>query len=173
MVPASAGGRQQAAALGSVSLPVYYPKYLPADFTYCLARSGNCDIGYEPAAAYARSYPRRYEIVSPGGVRYPSYVMTLVRTSGASTDLGTGEYASVQASTWPDGGGASGPPILRQPTAERTVGGRLLYEYSQGGSLAVVAWKTARAVYWIANTLQDNIPNDQMVAMAASFERAP
>ncbi len=173
MVADIAAGRQQAAALGAVGLPVYYPRYIPADFTYCLAAAGNCDIGYEPASAYSRSYPRRYEIVGPSGVRYRSYVMTLVLTSGGATDLGTGEYANVQATTWPGGGHAAGPPILREPTAERTVNGRLLYEYSQGGSLAVVAWKTARAVCWIANTLQNNIPNDQMIAMAASFVRAP
>jgi len=165
-------GNSQATHLGATGLPVYYPKDIPTDFAYCSALTGNCSIGYEPASAYAASYPRRYKIVGTNGKLYPSYVMTLVYQSGGVTDTGTGEYATVEGTTWPGAGHAEGPPILRSPTTVKTVNKKVLYEYSQGGHLAVVAWKTSRAVYWISNTLQNNIPNDQMVAMAASFTRA-
>ena len=37
---------------------------------------------------------------------------------------------------------AAGPPILRTPSATKVVNGKVLYEYSQGGALSVVAWKT-------------------------------
>jgi hypothetical protein len=52
------------------------------------------------------------------------------------------------------------------------VNGKLLYEYFQGGALSVVAWKTSSGVYWVSNTLQNDIPVPQMIAMAASFTRA-
>jgi polyisoprenyl-teichoic acid--peptidoglycan teichoic acid transferase len=95
-------------------------------------------------------------------------VMTLVYgTPGTQGDLGTGEYFTVQGTTW------QYPPILRHPSAVKRVHGRLLAEYSQGGKLAVVAWHTKKAAYWIANTLQNTIPNGQMVEIAASFKRAP
>jgi LCP family protein required for cell wall assembly len=165
-------GNSQAAHVGNVGFPVYYPKDIPTDFTYCFALTGNCDVGYEPSSAYADSYPRNYFIDATDGHRYPAYVMTLVVSSGGQSDTATGEFATVEGTTWPGAGHAAGPPILRSPTAEKTVNGKLLYLYSQGGSLVVVAWKTSRAVYWISNTLQNNIPNSQMVAMAASFARA-
>jgi len=159
-------GNSQAAHLGRPGLPVYYPKYIPSSYAYCFSFTGNCDIGYEPASAYAASYPRHYEITGTDGRRYPSYVMTLNQTSTV------GLYATVQGTTWRGAGHAAGPPILRKPSAKRYVNGRLLYEYSQGGALALVAWQTGHAVYWISNNLENTIPNNEMVAMAASFTRA-
>jgi LCP family protein required for cell wall assembly len=172
MAPDPVDGNSQAVHLGHPGLSVYYPKDIPENFTYCYALIGNCSIGYEPASAYADSYPRAYKIEGASGTRYPSYVMTLVYQSGGQSDTATGEYATVQGTTWPGAGHAAGPPILRVPTITKVVNGKTLYEYSQGGHLTVVAWKTHQAVYWISNTLQNDIPNDQMVAMAASFTRA-
>jgi LCP family protein required for cell wall assembly len=160
-------GRSQAGQLGRPGLAVYYPNYVPDYYEYCFAITGDCSEGYA-ASVYAKSYPRRYKIDGDGGTRYPAYAMTLVYgTPGTLGDLGTGEYFTVQGTTWQD------PPILRSPTIVKRVHGRLLAEYSQGGKLAVVAWHTKKAVYWIANTLQNTIPNGQMVSIAASFKRAP
>jgi hypothetical protein len=168
-------GDSQAAHLGNPGLPVYYPKYIPDDYTYCYSISGNCDIGYEVQVspdAYASAYPRRYKIDGFDGKKYPSYVMTLVASSGGVSDTGTGEYASIQGTTWPGAGHAAGPPILRAGYVTKVVNGKLLYVYSQGGTYAIVAWKTKSGVYWIANTLLNSIPNGQMLAMAASFTKA-
>ncbi|MGC9220572.1 MAG: LCP family protein [Solirubrobacteraceae bacterium] len=161
-----AGGRAQAAALGPVGIPVYYPQDVPTNFTYCSSASTNCDIGYEPASAYAGSYPRKYLIDGPGSKRYRAYVMTLVLTYGGVTDLGTGEYFTVQGTTWQD------PPILQDPTKVVVVNGKRLAEYYQGGALRLVAWHTPSAVYWVSNTIQSNVSAAQMVAMAATFARA-
>jgi polyisoprenyl-teichoic acid--peptidoglycan teichoic acid transferase len=166
-------GTSQAAHLGQPGLPVYYPKYIPDDYSYCFSLIGNCNIGYEPASAYAASYPRHYSILGTNGKPYPSYVMTLSYGGGGQTDTGYGDFASVQGTTWTGAGHEAGPPILRKPTSEVIVNHKVLYEYSQGGRLTVVAWQTGKAVYWIANSLENTIPNDQMVAMAASFTRAP
>jgi LCP family protein required for cell wall assembly len=165
-------GTSQAAHLGNPGLPIYYPKYVPDNYTYCFSITGNCDIGYEPESAYASSYPRHYSIDGFDGKKYPSYVMTLSYGSGGQTDIAEGQFVTVQGTTWPGAGHAAGPPILRTPSAIKIVHGRVLYEYSQGGALTVVAWKTNRAVYWIANNLQNLLPKDQMVAMAASFTHA-
>ncbi len=168
-------GNSQAAHLGNPGLPVYYPKDIPDNFVYCFSFTGNCSIGYEVQVnpqAYAASYPRHYEIDGLDGKHYPAYVMTLVASSGGVSDTATGEYATVEGTTWPGAGHTGGPPILRSPSAIKVVNGKVLYEYSQGGVLSVVAWKTRRAVYWISNTLQNNIPNNQMVAMAATFTPA-
>jgi polyisoprenyl-teichoic acid--peptidoglycan teichoic acid transferase len=165
-------GTSQSAHLGSPGLPVYYPKDVPDNFVYCFALTGNCNIYPEPASAYAASYPRHYSIIGTDGKRYPSYVMTLVASSGGISDTGTGEYATVQGTTWPGAGHEAGPPILRSPSGYKVVNNKVLYLYSQAGNLTIVAWKTHKAVYWISNTLQNNIPNPQMIAMAASLTHA-
>jgi hypothetical protein len=51
------------------------------------------------------------------------------------------------------------------------VGGKKLLLFAQGGKLVDVAWRTRRGVYWISNTLTSDIPNAQMVDMAASLSR--
>ena len=43
---------------------------------------------------------------------------------------------------------------------------------SHGSKLAIVAWRTGGAVYWISNTLTQNLSNSQMLAIAASLTRA-
>jgi LCP family protein required for cell wall assembly len=165
MTADTADGISQTASVGAAGLPVYYPKDIPDDFVYCSSISRNCDIGYEPSTAYASSFPRHYAIDGTGATRYPSYVMTLVASSGGYSDTATGEFATVQGTTWQN------PPILKGPSAVKRVNGKLLDEYSQGGQLTDVAWRTKRGVYWIANTLQDNISNAEMVAMAATLTR--
>jgi polyisoprenyl-teichoic acid--peptidoglycan teichoic acid transferase len=160
-------GRSQAGQLGRPGLPVYYPDYVPDYYEYCFAITGDCSEGYA-ASVYAKSYPRRYKIDGDDGKKHAAYVMTLVYgTPGTQGDLGTGDYFTVQGTTW------QFPPILRHPSAVKRVRGKLLAEYSQGGKFAVVAWHTKKGVYWIANTLQNTIPNAQMVSIAASFTRAP
>jgi LCP family protein required for cell wall assembly len=162
-----ADGIAQAANVGAAGLPVYYPKVIPDDFVYCSSISTNCDVGYEPTAAYASSYPRRYTLDGPGDKRYPAYVMTLVASSGGEADTATGQFATVQGTTWQD------PPILKAPTSVEVVNGKRLDLYSQGGALVLVAWHTAKAVYWISNTIETgvstSISNAQMVAMAATL----
>lgn len=175
MVADTADGTSQAAHLGNPGLPIYYPKYIPDDYAYCYSLTGNCDIGYEVQVdpnAYAGAYPRSYSITGTNGKRYPSYVMTLSYASGGQTDTAYGLFASVQGTTWTGMGHEAGPPILRSPSAAKIVNGKVLYEYLQGNALAVVAWQTGKAVYWIANNLENTIPKDQMLAMAASLTPA-
>jgi hypothetical protein len=172
MTADSSDGNSQAAHLDHPGLPVYYPKLIPTNYSYCYSFSGNCNVGYEPASAYAASYPRHYSITGTDGKRYPSYVMTLSYGSGGQTDTAYGRFATVEGTTWTGAGHEAGPPILRKPSEEKYVNGKLLYIYSQGGSVTLVAWQTRTAVYWVSNDLQNLMPNSQMVAMAASFTRA-
>jgi LCP family protein required for cell wall assembly len=165
LIADTADGKSQSAQVGAPGLPVYYPKYIPDNFLYCFAITANCNEDTNPASAYINSYPRHYAI-RDGSATYPSYVFTLVMASGGYTDLGTGQYFTVQGTTWQD------PPILRSPTAIKVVNGKTLDEYSQAGLITLVAWHTKQGVYWISNTLQNTIPNKQMVGMAATLTRA-
>jgi LCP family protein required for cell wall assembly len=153
-------GQAQAGALKRVPFPVYYPKFIRSGSSYCSSLTGNCNDGQEPAAEYVHSYPRSYTIHGRGGNRYAAYYMTL------EVNPLLGEYYGVQGTTWLN------PPVLASPSATKVVDGRKLELFAAGGKLTTVAWKTPSAVYWIQNTLDAAIPNNQMVAIAASLTRA-
>jgi LCP family protein required for cell wall assembly len=150
-----ADGRVQVHALGNVGFPVYFPKLIYGGSSYCLAANRNCPVQISSAG----SYPRAYEIHDRSGIGYPSYRMTL------EINPVLGQYYGVQGTTWLD------PPILRHPSATRVVSGKTLSLYENGGKLSVVAWRTAGAVYWVSNTLTDQLTNQQMVAIAGSLAR--
>jgi len=76
-----------------------------------------------------------------------------------------GQYYGIEGMTWQH------PPILGSPTKTKFVAGKRLELYANGGKLSVVAWRTARAVYWVSNTLTDDLTNSQMVGIAASLTR--
>jgi LCP family protein required for cell wall assembly len=149
------GGKEQAAALGNIAIPVYFPRLLATGSSYCSGNLGNC-----PAAVTTTgTYPRGYQIHDPGGATHVSYRMTV------SVDPSGGQYYGVQGTTWQN------PPILNNPTETRTVAGKRLMLFANGGKLSLVAWRTPQAVYWISNTLTDALKNSQMVGIAASLMR--
>ena len=77
-----------------------------------------------------------------------------------------GQDYGVQGTTWQN------PPILSSPSQTKSVNGKELLLYANGSKLSLVAWRTPQAVYWVSNTLTDNISNSQLVALAASFMKA-
>ncbi|MFL5823472.1 MAG: LCP family protein [Solirubrobacteraceae bacterium] len=151
-----AAGRQQAAALHHVGMPVYYPRVIASGSTYCLSVIGNCPV----ELSSPDSYPRAYRIKDRAGRRHAAYRMTLVGNPVY------GEYYGVQGTTWRT------PPILNRPTETRVVNGKRLALYLDGGKLSLVAWRTPRGVYWISNTLTASLSRQQMLSIAASLVRA-
>jgi LCP family protein required for cell wall assembly len=153
-------GRSQAARLTKASMPVYFPRLIKTGSEYCPSLTDNCEDGDEPASAYAHSYPREYTIRDQQGVPHAAYRMTLV------INPVQGQYYGVQGTTWDD------PPLLKSPSATRIVAGRKLYLYADGQRLTTVAWHHDGDAYWISNTLTESIPNQQLVAIAASLVQA-
>jgi LCP family protein required for cell wall assembly len=147
-------GVAQAAKISTKSpLPVFYPKVIAAGSHYCT--DGTCSEGPIP-----NSYPRGYSIRARDGTRYPAYRMTIVLNSLL------GQYYGVQGTTWLKA------PIIQSPNATRTIKGKRLMEYFDGSKLTMVAWKLGGAVYWVSNTLTENLSNAQMLEIAASLTQA-
>jgi hypothetical protein len=151
-----AAGQAQAAALHNVGMPIYYPRLLAEGASYCSATAGNCATEIPSP----ESYPRAYQIRDPDGNMHPAYRMTV------ELNPSLGQYYGVQGTAWPD------PPILKGKSQTRTVGGKSLSEYFNGKKLSLVAWRTSGGVYWISNTLTDDLSNHQMLAIAASLTSA-
>ena len=146
-------GKSQAAALRGAGMPVYYPRLIVPASQYCTADSNACPV----QTSSSGSYPRAYQIHDQQGNPYPAYRMTL------AINPGLGQYYGIQGTTWQH------PPLLQSPTSTRTVNGKQLLLYSNGGKLAVVAWRAPWGMYWVSNTLTSTISNRQMVEIAASL----
>jgi hypothetical protein len=125
-----------------------------------MSTTGNCVGGGEPPEQYIHSYPRQYLIRDQKDRPHASYRMTLVLNPVL------GQYYGVQGTSW------SNPPLLRSPSGTRDIAGKHLLLYANGGRLTTVAWKVGPDWYWISNTLTSNIPNPQMVGIAASLTAA-
>ena len=155
----TADGKAQSAALRGVGMPVFYPRLIMAQAQYCSSLTANCDEGGEPPSEYAAAYPRSYTLRDQRRRPHAAYRMTLVLNSAL------GEYYGIQGTTWQN------PPLLDSPSGTRTVAGRKLFLYAQGGKITNVAWHTPTGVYWVSNTLTTDITNQQMIAIAASLTR--
>ncbi len=147
-----ADGKAQAAKLGNIGMPVYYPRLIMAGSNFCT--DGTCTEGPVP-----NSYPRAYLIHDQSGNAHAAYRLTLVMNPSL------GQYYGVQGTTWQT------PPILNSPTQTRTVNGKKLLLYFNAHNLDQVAWRTQGAVYWISNTLTSDLSSQQMIAIAASLTR--
>lgn len=150
LVDMSQTGKEHAIQLGAMRFPVYYPRLLTAGGRY---------MQPERNARGRLEYPRAYRIKTPEGKMKGAY--RLVVSYGED-----GNYYGIQGTAWLD------PPILRNPSADRrTINGKKLELFYDGRRLRTVAWRTKRAVYWVQNTLQNKLTNDQMLAIAGSLTR--
>jgi len=60
------------------------------------------------------------------------------------------------------------PPAVESPTGTKKVGGRTYMLFYQGDSLHMVAWRERGTLYWVLNTLDDQLSNDVMMGLATS-----
>ena len=147
--PSSIAGLEQASSEG-VNLAVLadpklsFPFYFPA-----LRVTGS---------RYTTDQARLYDIVDEQGNRHQAFRLVLYTGD-------YGEYYGVQGMTW------RYPPILDKPEATRTLGRRRRMLFYDGSHLRLVAWRTAKAVYWVTNTLDLAIDNRRLLAIAESLKR--
>jgi LCP family protein required for cell wall assembly len=73
-----------------------------------------------------------------------------------------GGYWDVQAIAWSD------PPILASPDATRKIAGRSYLLFYDGAKLRMVAWREGKTSYWVSNTLDEELTNRVMLALATS-----
>ena len=110
----------------------------------------------------------------PAGLGYDDFrAYRVVTGSGdvrAAVAVGTtpqGGYWDVQAIAWPSA------PILASPDATRTIAGRTYSLFYDGPHLTMVAWQRDGVAYWISNTLDEELSNRQMLALATTSVLVP
>ncbi len=75
-----------------------------------------------------------------------------------------GGYYDVQGTDWLE------PPIVAHPQETRQIGGRAYMIFADGSHIHMVAWREHRVLYWIVNTLLEELSNQQMLMLADSTQ---
>jgi len=78
---------------------------------------------------------------------------------------GLGGYYGVEGMDWTD------PPLFAHARSD-TIAGRRYLLVDDGSHIHVIGWRTPHAVYWVSNTLLEDLSNAQLIAIARSV-RSP
>jgi hypothetical protein len=108
--------------------------------------------------SYVERDARTYDVFDRTGRRHRAY--RIVAYEGS-----IGQYYGVQGTDW------KAPQILDDPTYLTSMRGRRYEVFRDGSRIRLVAWRTERGVYWVANTLLRTLSNRQMLALARSLTR--
>ncbi|HXH97599.1 MAG TPA: LCP family protein [Gaiellaceae bacterium] len=76
-------------------------------------------------------------------------------------------YWQIEETTW------NSAPILANPTGHATLAGRRFALYTTGGHIHMIVLRRGKASYWVVNTLQDDLSNETMIAIAKSLAPLP
>jgi LCP family protein required for cell wall assembly len=127
--------------------PVFYPTRLPSGAVY--QESNPYEHIVNPWVYHLKDKEKQrhgaYRMVGEYG---PEYEVTYFGVQGIAG--------------WED------PPILDNPTETKTVNGREYSIYTDSGQIKLVAWHRSENVYWISNSLQQSLTNEQMMGIAES-----
>jgi LCP family protein required for cell wall assembly len=151
LLPATELGEQEAEIVArhvGGGFPVFYPTRLPSGATFQESNP------YEHIVD-----PRVYHLKDKDKARHAAYRMVGVFVPVYEEP----NYFGVQGiAGWED------PPILDDPTEEKTVNGREYSIYTDSGKIKLVAWHRGENTYWISNSLQQSLTNEQMMGIAES-----
>jgi LCP family protein required for cell wall assembly len=112
---------------------------------------------WSPGMSYDATSWRAYTVPTTGAGNRAA--VCVVGTTAA------GGYWHIEETSW------TSPPLLSDPNDTRTVNGRQYMLFYQNDRLHRVAWKANGALYWVANTLDDQLSNELMLALATSCKR--
>jgi LCP family protein required for cell wall assembly len=73
-----------------------------------------------------------------------------------------GGYYNFEGTDWQK------PPIIAHPNEQRKINHVTYMIFTDGSHIHVVAWRRGKMVYWLTNTLLEDLSNEQMLAIARS-----
>jgi hypothetical protein len=150
LVPAAEAGEAEGEIVArhvGGGFPVFYPSRLPEG------------AGFQESDPYEHIVdPRVYHLKDKDKERHSAYRMVAEYQPEYEVN-----YFGVQGIRgWED------PPILDDPTETQTVNGREYSIYTDSGKIKLVAWHRGENTYWISNSLQQSLTNEQMMGIAES-----
>jgi LCP family protein required for cell wall assembly len=75
-----------------------------------------------------------------------------------------GGYYDVEGTDWLD------PPIVAHPDETQSRDGRTYMIFADGAHIHMVAWRQHKVLYWVLNTLLEDLSNQQMMGIAHSVQ---
>jgi LCP family protein required for cell wall assembly len=129
-----------------LKVPIYYPTQL------------------EVGSDYAQK-PRAYKINGKGDQSPPHSERAAYKWVFSLPTIG--DYYGFMGTRWKD------PPILDNPTDEKTIGDRDYKLYYDGDRLRMVAWQTDQGSFWLSNSFIETVSNADMLKIAQSFRQLP
>ncbi|HXB63754.1 MAG TPA: LCP family protein [Solirubrobacteraceae bacterium] len=128
-------------------------------------------VSAAPQVPFPLLYPRlQTGPASPEGVR--PYALRDRQTNlhhayTAVFQQSDGGYYDVEGTDWLD------PPIVADPQETRHVGRRTYLIFADGAHIHMVAWREHHVLYWVINTLLEELSNQQMLTIADSTQPLP
>jgi hypothetical protein len=139
---------RQAAA--QAQMPVMVPTVWAAGFTL------------DGPAFNQTSVPfRAYTVDAGNGKMVPAFVAVVRAPTSVDPDAGTFDIQEIH---W------TNPPYILSPTLTKTVGGRRYLFYYNESHLTAVAFVSGGNAYWVTNTLNNDLPNNFLIALAMSLQ---
>jgi polyisoprenyl-teichoic acid--peptidoglycan teichoic acid transferase len=100
---------------------------------------------------------RPYALRDPQGHLHHAYTIVFQQNT-------IGGYYDVEGTDWLD------PPIIEHPQETRYVGRRAYMVFADGEHIHMIAWREHHALYWVINTLLEELTNQQMLTIADSTQ---
>ena len=126
----------------SVPFPVLLPRFETGEAT------ANDPSGPNDARAYT--------IADESGHVYQGYRVDWQQN--------TGGYYGIEGTNWLN------PPLFASPSATLTIHGRAYMFIDDGSHWHDIGWRSGNALYWVSNTLLEDLSNAQMLALAESAQ---
>jgi LCP family protein required for cell wall assembly len=98
---------------------------------------------------------RAYDIRENHGKLRHAYVIVWRQSS-------LGGYYDFEGTDWLN------PPLIAHPDETRRIGGVRYLFFADGSHIHTIAWRRGGALYWITNTLLEDLTNEQMLLLARS-----
>jgi polyisoprenyl-teichoic acid--peptidoglycan teichoic acid transferase len=100
---------------------------------------------------------RAYGLRDPGGHLHHAYIVVWQQN-------GLGGYYDFEGTDWLD------PPLVAHPDQTRRIGGRSYMIFADGSHIHTIAWREHGALYWVVNTLLEDLSNEQLLGLARSAQ---
>lgn len=98
---------------------------------------------------------RAYDVRDKGKRLRHAYVVVFKQNT-------LGGYYDFEGTDWPK------PPLIAHPNQQRKIGHKTYMLFTDGSHIHVIAWRQGKMLYWITNTLLEDLSNEQMLAIARS-----
>jgi hypothetical protein len=77
---------------------------------------------------------------------------------------GVGGYYGIEGMNW------ANSPLFANPSQTATIAGRSYMLIDDGSHIHDIGWREGGVLYWVSNTLQEDLTNTQMIDIANSAQ---